>query len=185
MIDEDTYCIDVLTQITSVTISLRRVGPGLLDEHLRTCVVTPLQPKQIAATRRSPMRSAPSNVCCANSPNRLAESVQIARSQRETESSMRRPANSAPLVRHRVEQMNHPATEFHRPARFPQRTRAGVGMQHFDKKEDVMSAKDPVCGMVIEEADAVGTSEHHDKMYYFCSNDCKEEFDTNPEDYAG
>ena len=39
MIDEDTYCVDVLTQITSVTSALRSVGLGLLDQHLRDCVV--------------------------------------------------------------------------------------------------------------------------------------------------
>jgi DNA-binding FrmR family transcriptional regulator len=39
MIDEDAYCIDVLTQIASVTSALRSVGLGLVDEHLRTCVV--------------------------------------------------------------------------------------------------------------------------------------------------
>jgi len=37
------------------------------------------------------------------------------------------------------------------------------------------TAKDPVCAMVIEETDAVGTSEYNGKKYYFCSN---------PEDYA-
>lgn len=45
-------------------------------------------------------------------------------------------------------------------------------------------AKDPVCGMVIEESDAVGTSEYEGKRYYFCSDDCKTSFDENPEDYA-
>jgi DNA-binding FrmR family transcriptional regulator len=38
MIDEDTYCIDVLTQISSVTKALQSVGMGLVDEHLRYCV---------------------------------------------------------------------------------------------------------------------------------------------------
>lgn len=38
LIDEDVYCIDVLTQIASVTKSLQSVGLGLLDEHLRHCV---------------------------------------------------------------------------------------------------------------------------------------------------
>ncbi|HEX2031873.1 MAG TPA: YHS domain-containing protein [Actinomycetota bacterium] len=47
-----------------------------------------------------------------------------------------------------------------------------------------MAVKDPVCGMTIEEADAVATSEFGGKTYYFCSADCKEEFDQNPEDYA-
>ena len=44
--------------------------------------------------------------------------------------------------------------------------------------------KDPVCGMMIEPDDAVGTSEYEGKTYYFCSDDCKTEFDANPEDYA-
>ena len=39
MIDEDKYCIDVLTQISSVTKALQNVGLGLLDEHLRHCVM--------------------------------------------------------------------------------------------------------------------------------------------------
>lgn len=38
MIEEDTYCIDVLTQIASVSKALQGVGLGLLDEHLRHCV---------------------------------------------------------------------------------------------------------------------------------------------------
>jgi CsoR family transcriptional regulator, copper-sensing transcriptional repressor len=38
MIEDDTYCIDVLTQIASVTKALQRVGLGLLDEHVRHCV---------------------------------------------------------------------------------------------------------------------------------------------------
>ena len=38
MIDEDTYCIDVLTQISSVTKALQSVALGLLDEHVRHCV---------------------------------------------------------------------------------------------------------------------------------------------------
>ena len=38
MIDEDQYCIDVLTQIASVSKALQGVGLGLLDEHMRHCV---------------------------------------------------------------------------------------------------------------------------------------------------
>jgi len=38
MVDEDTYCIDILTQIASVTKALQGVGMGLLDEHIRHCV---------------------------------------------------------------------------------------------------------------------------------------------------
>ena len=39
MIDEDTYCIDVLTQISAVTKALQSVGIGLLEEHVNHCVM--------------------------------------------------------------------------------------------------------------------------------------------------
>ena len=39
MIENDEYCIDVLTQISSVTAALQGVGIGLVDEHLRHCVM--------------------------------------------------------------------------------------------------------------------------------------------------
>lgn len=39
MIDEDTYCIDILTQISAATRALQSVSVGLLDEHVRHCVV--------------------------------------------------------------------------------------------------------------------------------------------------
>lgn len=44
--------------------------------------------------------------------------------------------------------------------------------------------KDPVCGMMIEEHDAVDTSDYNGTRYYFCSQDCKAEFDESPQDYA-
>ena len=38
MVDEDQYCIDILTQVNSATAALRAVGFGLLDDHIRHCV---------------------------------------------------------------------------------------------------------------------------------------------------
>ncbi len=38
MVDEDTYCIDVLTQVSAVTRALQGVGMLLLDDHVRHCV---------------------------------------------------------------------------------------------------------------------------------------------------
>jgi DNA-binding FrmR family transcriptional regulator len=37
-IEEDTYCIDVLTQISATSAALRSLAVGLLDEHIRHCV---------------------------------------------------------------------------------------------------------------------------------------------------
>ncbi|MEP7359737.1 MAG: YHS domain-containing protein [Anaerolineales bacterium] len=45
-------------------------------------------------------------------------------------------------------------------------------------------AKDPVCGMDVEESTTAGKSEYQGKTYYFCSPGCKRSFDQNPEKYA-
>jgi DNA-binding FrmR family transcriptional regulator len=39
LVDEDTYCIDILTQIASVNAALKKVALGLVDQHLRHCVL--------------------------------------------------------------------------------------------------------------------------------------------------
>lgn len=39
MVREDQYCIDILTQVSSVTKALQGVAVGLLDEHVRHCVM--------------------------------------------------------------------------------------------------------------------------------------------------
>ncbi|HYZ99547.1 MAG TPA: metal-sensitive transcriptional regulator [Acidimicrobiales bacterium] len=38
MVEEDSYCIDVLTQVSAVTKALQSVAVGLLDQHIRHCV---------------------------------------------------------------------------------------------------------------------------------------------------
>jgi CsoR family transcriptional regulator, copper-sensing transcriptional repressor len=38
MIDDEKYCIDILTQISAVNSALQSVALGLLDEHLSHCV---------------------------------------------------------------------------------------------------------------------------------------------------
>ncbi|MEH3053632.1 MAG: metal-sensitive transcriptional regulator [Patulibacter minatonensis] len=39
MVDEDRYCIDILTQISAAQAALDKVALGLLDEHARHCVL--------------------------------------------------------------------------------------------------------------------------------------------------
>ena len=39
MVEDDKYCIDILTQISAATKALQSVALGLLDEHLAGCVV--------------------------------------------------------------------------------------------------------------------------------------------------
>lgn len=43
IIDEEQYCIDILTQISALTSALRNVGLGLLDDHLKHCVMDAAQ----------------------------------------------------------------------------------------------------------------------------------------------
>ncbi len=38
MVEEDRYCIDVLTQITAAQAALDKVALGLLDDHARHCI---------------------------------------------------------------------------------------------------------------------------------------------------
>ena len=39
MIDEEKYCIDILTQVSALTRALQGVATGLLEDHLSHCVV--------------------------------------------------------------------------------------------------------------------------------------------------
>lgn len=53
-----------------------------------------------------------------------------------------------------------------------------------EREEKVMAAIDPVCAMSVEERDAPERLDYEGTTYYFCSTDCREEFEANPEDYA-
>lgn len=56
-----------------------------------------------------------------------------------------------------------------------------------DNHKDIttIGVKDPVCGMTVEPAKAVGETEYRGTTYYFCSAGCKQKFDSVPELYAG
>jgi YHS domain-containing protein len=46
-------------------------------------------------------------------------------------------------------------------------------------------AIDPVCGMEVDEKSAKDNSNYNGKTYYFCSTECRDEFDEAPEEYVG
>ncbi|MFT4034286.1 MAG: metal-sensitive transcriptional regulator [Patulibacter sp.] len=50
MVDDERYCIDVLTQISAVQAALDKVALGLLDEHARHCVIGAAGEQQPAKT---------------------------------------------------------------------------------------------------------------------------------------
>ena len=50
MVEDDRYCIDVLTQISAVQAALDKVALGLLDDHTRHCVMGAEGEEQIDKT---------------------------------------------------------------------------------------------------------------------------------------
>ncbi len=45
-------------------------------------------------------------------------------------------------------------------------------------------ARDPVCGMTVDERKAKFSSEHDGRTFYFCSSSCKATFDKDPHRYG-
>ena len=113
-----------------------------------------------SAPRISASRSTRSKNCCgfattsaaiASSPHRCRKTVKAQKTAGKK--------GSAPLLRGRLDTR----VPHHRGAR--RRRRSGA-----------MTHVDPVCGMTIEEADAVGTHQHDGVTYYFCNPSCLERF---------
>ncbi len=44
---------------------------------------------------------------------------------------------------------------------------------------------DPVCGMNVNPDEAIDYDDYKGKTYYFCSIECAEKFESDPERYAG
>ena len=72
MIDEDKYCIDVLTQISAVNSALQSVALGLLDEHLGHCVTQAVADGGDEAEPSWPRRRRPSPGSCARRYSSIA-----------------------------------------------------------------------------------------------------------------
>lgn len=45
-------------------------------------------------------------------------------------------------------------------------------------------AKDPVCGMNVNENQAAAKSDYKGQTFYFCCASCNQKFDQNPEQYT-
>jgi len=44
---------------------------------------------------------------------------------------------------------------------------------------------DVVCGMEVDPTKAPAETEYEGKLYYFCSEGCRDEFESDPEEYRG
>ena len=51
-------------------------------------------------------------------------------------------------------------------------------------KEEQDTHKDPVCGMIVSHLTAAATCRYDGKAYYFCSDDCRDQFEAKPSKYA-
>lgn len=52
MVEDDKYCIDILTQVSAVTRALQAVSLGLLEEHIAHCVVDAARESDEAAQEK-------------------------------------------------------------------------------------------------------------------------------------
>jgi DNA-binding FrmR family transcriptional regulator len=52
MVEDDTYCVDVLTQISAATRALQAVAIGLLEDHLGHCVTQAIEQEAAQAISR-------------------------------------------------------------------------------------------------------------------------------------
>ena len=52
MVEQDQYCIDILTQVAAVTKALQAVSLGLLEDHMGHCVVDAARESDDAAVAK-------------------------------------------------------------------------------------------------------------------------------------
>ena len=71
MVEDENYCIDVLTQISSVTKALQGVASGCCTSTCATACAMPPSRAMPPATPKSTRPSPPSTVCCEPDPSSL------------------------------------------------------------------------------------------------------------------
>jgi DNA-binding FrmR family transcriptional regulator len=52
MVEEDTYCIDVINQIQAVQAALSKISTMILDEHLNSCLITAVRGENVDERER-------------------------------------------------------------------------------------------------------------------------------------
>ena len=52
MVEEDTYCIDVINQIQAVQAALSKISTMILDEHLNSCLITAVRSENVDERER-------------------------------------------------------------------------------------------------------------------------------------
>ena len=52
MLEQDTYCIDIIRQVQAVQAALSKVSLNILDQHLNSCVITAIRGSDLAERER-------------------------------------------------------------------------------------------------------------------------------------
>jgi DNA-binding FrmR family transcriptional regulator len=52
MMEEDTYCIDIIRQIQAVQAALNKISAGILENHLNSCVTTAIRGENLSERER-------------------------------------------------------------------------------------------------------------------------------------
>jgi DNA-binding FrmR family transcriptional regulator len=52
MLADNTYCIDVIRQISAVQAALDKISANILDQHLNSCLITAIQGDDVAERER-------------------------------------------------------------------------------------------------------------------------------------
>jgi DNA-binding FrmR family transcriptional regulator len=52
MMEEDSYCINIIRQIQAVQAALNKVSTGILEDHLNSCVTTAIRGEDLAERER-------------------------------------------------------------------------------------------------------------------------------------
>jgi membrane fusion protein, copper/silver efflux system len=80
------------------------------------------------------------------------------------------------------------ATPEAEPTDAPAKSQKETAQELKRAKAPALAVHDPKCGMDVDPSKAASEGHvltHHGRVYYFCSNECKEEFRKNPEKYLG
>ena len=58
-----------------------------------------------------------------------------------------------------------------------------MSKHHKHRHDSIIEFEDPVCKMKVSPKSAIAETEYEHKIYYFCSQNCREQFVAAPEEY--
>src|SRR6266540_1883216 len=162
MVEEDKYCVDILTQISAATTALDRVGLQILDGHVHGCVGEAMEREGDYFGR---------TVNIAARVSALASAGEVLVTDEVVEA-----AGQVESVRF-IERGRHPLKGIEDPVLI---YLASPGAQESPEGLPI----DPVCHMAVDPERAAGMIVHEGTRYHFCSVHCVRRFAAEPEGFV-